>query len=148
MTDYNDINVSFTSLTPSADTEGCAIVQFDDNGKFAEAHAYGNFVEKIEGGMRLTRPDGSTITMQEGEITIENLLTKCVGIRDLSEIESLAVRTVDQLRIYRIDFFGGGHIEVVYTHDGQLLEYAGNNFGQRITNDNEVIVGARSSATL
>ncbi|MCW8275142.1 hypothetical protein IMF27_05020 [Pseudomonas sp. PCH199] len=140
MNNYDDITVTFTPLSPGDKVEGCAIVQFDDNGKFVEAHAFGNFAEKIEGGVRVTRPDGSTITMKNGDITIEDILAKSVGIRDLSEVKSFAVRTVDQTRIYCLDFFGGGYLEVVYSQDGQMLELTSQNLKQTLTNDNEIIV--------
>jgi hypothetical protein len=120
-------------------THGYFRPSLDDQGNFIEAHSYGNFVERIEGGVRITRPDGSTIIMIDGDITIENLVPKSVGIRDLSEIESFAVRTVDQTRIYRMDFFGGGHIEVAYSQDGKVMGFTGQNFNQTLTKDNEVI---------
>ncbi|MFS2200876.1 hypothetical protein [Pseudomonas sp. Pseusp3] len=62
--------------------------------------------------MKITRPDGATIIMNDGGVSIENLIPKSVGIRDLSHIESFTVRIEDQVRIYRMDFFGGGHVEV------------------------------------
>jgi hypothetical protein len=61
--------------------------------------------------------------MIDGEITIENLVPKSVGFRNLSEIESFAVRTVGQTRIYRVDFFGDGHIEVAYSQDGKVMGF-------------------------
>jgi hypothetical protein len=79
-------------------------ILLDDEGSFIEAHSYGTFVERIEGGVRVTCPDGSTIIMIDGEITIENIVPKSVGFWNLSEIESFVVQTVDQTRIYRLDF--------------------------------------------
>jgi len=136
----DDVTVTFTPASPGAETEGLSIVQFDAEGQFKEAHCFGNFAEKIDGGVRVFRPDGTTITMKDGSITIENLVPKLVGIRNLSEIESCAVKTVGQTRICRMDFFGGGHFEVVYSHDGKVIEYSGQNIYQTLTNDNEVIV--------
>jgi WD40 repeat protein len=142
----DDVTLTFNPSPPRPDVEGETIVQLDDQGHFIEAHSYGNFVERIEGGVRVTRPDGSTISMIDGELIIENLSPKSVGIQDLSEIESFLVRTVDEKRIYRIDFFGGGYIEVAYSKDGQVKGYSGRNFNQTLTKDNEIIVSRRSSA--
>ena len=89
--------------------------------------------------MRVTRPDGATISMIDGEITIENPVPKSVGIRDLSEIESFAVRTVNQTRIYRVDFLGDGHVEVTYSQDGKVLGVTGRNVNQTLNKDNEII---------
>jgi hypothetical protein len=72
MSKYDDIKVTLLPLPEGAELEGTSIVQFDEQGKFVEAHSFGNFVGKIEGGMRLIRPDGSTFTLKEGNITAEN----------------------------------------------------------------------------
>lgn len=109
---------------------------------------FGSVAEKIEGGMKITRPDGVTMIMHDGGgVTIENLIPKSVGIRDVSEIESFAVRTVEQTRICRIDFFGGGHVEIAYSQDGQVMGVNGQNLKQTITKDDEVIVSQGDSAS-
>lgn len=101
----DDVTIAFDSNPSEPELKGESIILLDEEGNFIEAHSYGNFVERIEGGVRVTRPDGVTISMIDGDITLENLVPKSVGIRDMSEIESFAVRTVDQTRIYRMDFF-------------------------------------------
>jgi len=143
----DDVTIAFDSIPPEPELVGEGIIQLDDDGNFIEAHSYGNFVERIEGGVRVTRPDGSTISMIDGDITIENLVPKLVGIRDLSEIETIAVRTVDQTRIYRMDFFSGGHVEVAYSQHGRVMGFSGRNFNQRLTIDNEVIVAQGHSVS-
>ncbi|WP_449105750.1 hypothetical protein [Pseudomonas mohnii] len=85
--------------------------------------------------------------MIDGEITIENLVPKSVGIRDLSEIKSFAVRTEDQRRIYRVDFLGDGHVEVMYSQDGKVLEVTGRNVNQTLTNDNEIMCSQGKSVS-
>ena len=97
--------------------------------------------------MKVTRPDGATMVMREGGVTIENIVPKSIGIRNLSEIESFAVRTQDQTRIYRVDFFGGGHVEVTYAQDGQVMEVTGQNLIHSLSKDNEIIVSQGDSAT-
>ncbi|MDD2102451.1 hypothetical protein [Pseudomonas putida] len=97
--------------------------------------------------MKVTRPDGATMVMRDGSVTIENLVPKSIGIRNLSEIESFAVRTQDQTRIFRIDFVGGGHVEVTYAHDGQVREVTGQNLQQTISKDNAIIVSQGDSST-
>jgi len=142
----DDITIAFDPTPPEAEVKGKSIVQLDSQGNFIEAHSHGSFVEKIEGGMRLTRPDGATMNLIDGNMTIENLVPKSVGILDLSDVESFAVRTVNKARIYRIDFFGGGHIEVAYSQDGQVLKYTGRSLKQTLTQDNEIIVSRLHAA--
>ena len=141
----DDVTIAFHPNPPGPEVEGESIILLDDEGKFVEAHSYGNFIERIEGGVRLTRPDGSTISMIDGEITIDNLVPKSVGIRDFSDIESFVVRTEEQTRICCVGFCGGGHIEVAYSQEGQVLGFRGRNFKQQLTKDNEIIVGRRDS---
>jgi len=143
----DDVTIAFDSAPSEPKLEGESIIQLDHDGNFIEAHSYGNFVERIEGGVRVTRPDGVTISMIDGDITIENLVAKSVGIRDLSEIESFEMRTVNETRIYRMDFLGGGHVEVTYLQDGQLLGVTGQNLKQTITKDHEVIFSQGNSAS-
>ena len=136
----DDVTITFDTAPPTPGVEGETIVQYDEQGMFKEAHSYGNFVEKIEGGVRVTRPDGVTISMVNGDTTIEHLMPKSVGIMDISEIESLTVRTVDQTRIYRMDFLEGGYIEVAYSQDGQVTGFTGRNIKQSLSQDNELMV--------
>lgn len=143
----DDITITFGPTPPDPGVEGESIILLDDQGKFTEAHSYGNFIERIEGGVRVIRPDGATISMIDGEIIIENLVPKSVGIRDFSDIESFTARTVDQTRICRMDFLGGGHIEVAYSQDGRVLGFQGQNFKHTLTKENEVLVGRRDSAS-
>lgn len=122
-------------------------LQLDDEGYVIGGKVQGHVIEKIEGGMKVTRPDGSTMVLQDGNVTIENIVPKSVGIQNLSEIESFAVRTQDQTRIYQLDFFGGGHAEVTYSQDGRVMEVTGQGFKQTITKDNEIIVSQGDSAS-
>ena len=46
----DDVTITFDTAPPTPGVEGETIVQYDEQGKFKEAHSYGNFVEKIEGG--------------------------------------------------------------------------------------------------
>ena len=78
--------------------------------------------------------------MVNGDTTIEHLMPKSVGIKDISEIESLAVLTVDQTRIYRMDFLEGGYIEVACSQDGQVTGFTGRNIKQSLNQDNELMV--------
>ena len=87
----DDVKITFGTAPSTPGVEGKSIVQYDNQGQFMEAHSYGNFVEKIEGGVRVFRPDGVTISIVDGDITMEHLIPKSVGIRDISEVESLTV---------------------------------------------------------
>ena len=136
----DDVTITFDTAPPTPGVEGETIVQYDEQGMFKEAHSYGNFVEKIEGGVRVTRPDGVTISMVDGDTTIEHLIPKSVGIKDISEVESLTVRTVDQTRIYRVEFFEGGHIEVGYSQEGDVMEFTGQHVSQTLSQNNDLMI--------
>ncbi|PAM82140.1 hypothetical protein CES87_21315 [Pseudomonas sp. ERMR1:02] len=143
----DDIKVTFGSTKQGAEAKGGSIVKLDDKGNFVEAHSYGNFVERVKGGLKVTRPDGATITMIDGGMTIRNLVPKSVGVRDLCEIKSFTVRTVGQVRICRTDFVDGGHVEVTYSQDNQVLAVAGQNIAKTLTKDDEIIVSQGVSAS-
>jgi hypothetical protein len=67
-----------------------------NKGNFIGGQVFGNLVEKVEGGIKITRPDGVKMIMHDvGGVTIENLIPKSAGVRNLSEIESLAVRCIE-----------------------------------------------------
>ena len=136
----DDVKITFGTAPSTPGVEGESIVLYDDQGQFREAHSYGNFVEKIEGGVRVFRPDGVTISIVDGDITMEHLIPKSVGIRDISEVESLTVRTVDETRIYRVEFFEGGHIEVVYSQEGDVMEFTGQNVSQTLSQNNDLMI--------
>ena len=104
------INVEFKAAPQGTETTaGDGYVQVDREGNFVGAQVSGGVVEKVEGGVEVTRPDGAIVFLHDaGNITIENLIPRSVGVEDLFEIESFAMRTVDQLRIYRVEYVGGG----------------------------------------
>ena len=143
------INVEFEAAPPGAETTADdGYVQVDREGNFVGAQVSGSVVEKVEGGMKVTRPDGARVFLHEaGYITIENMTPKSVGIEELFEIESFAMRTVDELRIYRVEYFGGGYVEVTYSPEGQVIGLIGHNIKQSISKDNEILVRQGDSAS-
>ncbi|MEB2626195.1 hypothetical protein [Pseudomonas sp. YuFO8] len=143
-----DDKITFEIHTPETEVPaGKSVLHLDDENNVLGGQVYGHVIEKIEGGMKVTRPDGATMVMRDGSVTIENLVPKSIGIRNLSEIESFAVRTQNHTRIFRMDFVGGGHVEVTYAHDGQVREVTGQNLQQTISKDNAIIVRQGDSST-
>ena len=142
------INVEFEAAPQGAETTADdGYVQVDREGNFVGAQISGCVVEKVEGCVKVTRPAGAIMFLDEaGHITVENMTTKSVGIENLFEIESFAMRTVDQLRIYRVEYFGGGYVEVTYSQEGQVIELIGYNIKQSISKDNEILVRQGDSA--
>jgi hypothetical protein len=143
------INVEFEAAPQGTETTaGDGYVQVDREGNFVGAQVSGGVVEKVEGGVKVTRPDGAIVFLHDaGNITIENMIPKSVGVEDLFEIESFAMRTVDQLRIYRVEYFGGGYVEVTYSQEGQVIGLIGHNIKQSISKDNEILVRQGDSAS-
>ena len=129
-------------------TVGESTVKVDTAGNFIGGEAFGNVMEKIEGGMKITRPDGSVMIMHDaGGITIENLTPKTVGVKNLADIVSYAVRQENELHIHRVEFINGGHVEVSYAANGSVVGCSGHNLSQTINKDNEILYGTGDSAS-
>lgn len=127
---------------------GEATVRVDNSGNFMGAEVFGNVMEKVEGGMKITRPDGSVMMVHdEGGVTIEKLTPKSVGIKNLADIASHVVREDGQLRIHRIEFVNGGYFEVSYAPNGAVVGCSGHNLSQSINKDNEILYEAGDSAS-
>lgn len=123
-------------------------VQLDHQGNFVGATAFGNVLAVVDGEMRITRPDGSVMIINEtGGVTIQNLMPKSVGIQDLSKVESYVVQEKAEGVVHRVDFVGGGHLEATYTQTGAFVKLSGNNIVQSINNDNEILVSQGNSAS-
>ena len=123
-------------------TVGDSTVKLDDAGNLLGAEAFGNVIEMIGGGVKVTRPDGSAIVMNEqGDISFENLVPKSVGVKSLADVVSHTIRADGQLRIHRIEFTNGGHVEVTYTPEGNFVRSAGFNISQSISKDSEILYG-------
>lgn len=132
-------------------TIGDSKVQVDSQGQLIGAQAFGNIIECVDGGIKVTRPDGSTMTLdKDGKTTIEDLTPKSIGIKDLAEIELYTVTVSDQSRIHRIDFVNGGNCEVSYTPSGTFSSLSGSNVQQSINKDNEILIsqGEKASGTV
>ena len=147
-----DTDVEFEPSAEGAEfTIGEHKVQVDSQGQLIGAQAFGNTFEKVDGGMKITRPDGSSMTMHEnGEVTVANLIPKSIGIKDLSEVESCSVQATGHTRTHRITFVNGGHVEVIYGPDGKFSSLSGNNIQQSISKDNEILLsqGNKASGTV
>lgn len=124
-------------------------VKLDKEGNFVGAEAFGNIMEKIEGGMKITRPDGSVMIMHDsGGVSIEKLVPESVGIKNLAEVESYEIRETDEGRVHRVNFVGGGHVETTYLENGTFVSLSGNNVLQSISNKNEILISqGTASAT-
>ena len=129
-------------------TAGDSTVKLDREGNFIGAEAFGNVMEKVEGGMKITRPDGSVMLVHDtGGVTIENLTPKSVGVKSLADIASYVVRQEGQLSIHRIEFVNGGHVEVSYAPNGAVTGCSGHNISQTISKDNEILYGTGDSSS-
>jgi hypothetical protein len=61
-----------TDPQETEEAEGVCKIQVDQEGNFVGAHAYDYVVEKVEGGMKLIRPDRITMYMHDaGGVTID-----------------------------------------------------------------------------
>ncbi|MNT73978.1 hypothetical protein D3C72_2127420 [compost metagenome] len=59
---------------------GKSVLHLDDENNVLGGQVYGHVIEKIEGGMKVTRPDGATMVMRDGSVTIENLVPKSIEL--------------------------------------------------------------------
>ena len=144
-----DTDFEFEQLADGAEISAAGTkVQIDNNGDFVSAKAFGNLMEKTADGMRITRPDGSTMTIHDdGSISVDNLIPKSVGIRDLSEIESYTIQNSAQGQLHKILFVNGGSLEVIYTNEGKFASLSGQNIQQTVTNDNEIFLSQGNKTT-
>jgi len=121
-------------------------VKIDKNGQLVGAEAFGNKIEKIDGGMKVTRADGvATIMHDDGNVTIENLVPKSVGITSLGDIESYSIRPTDDTLVHRIEFKNGGHVEVTYRSNGDVAGFSGSKINQNISADSEIMISSATS---
>lgn len=129
-------------------TVGESKVQLDNNGNIVGAQAFGTHMERVEGGMKITRPDGSVMIMHDsGGVTMQNLTPKSVGIKDLTQVKSHSVDETAEGCVHRIDFVGGGYFETTYSKIGIFVSMTGNNVSQSINNENEILVGQGTAAS-
>ena len=142
-TKIGDTGLEFEQLAEGGEfTAGETKVQVDSRGGLIGAQAFGNVIERTADGMKITRPDGSTMIMREdGGLSIQNITPKSVGIKDLADVESYTVRTDDQGSTHKINFVTGGHVEVNYAPDGKFTSLSGSNVQQSINVDNEILLG-------
>jgi hypothetical protein len=101
----DNTEVEFESETHEAEeTERCNI-HLDQEGNYIGTQACEYLVEKVEGGLKLIRPDRITMFLRNTvAVSIENLIGKLAGTQDSSAIESIKVQAVDQFPVHRKDF--------------------------------------------
>lgn len=116
-------------------------IHVDDQGNFISGEAHGNKIEQVSEGIKITRPSGMQLMMNDdGSIT---LLTppKSVGIRDLSEVKSYTIEKNGDGPIHHIEFLSGGNAQVAFTTDGQFKDISGTKLMQCINKDDELLLG-------
>jgi hypothetical protein len=139
--------VGDTDIELEAGPTGVELTMDGQKVRFDQA-AFDNTMEKVDGGMRITRPDGVALVMwNDGNVTIENLTPTSLGIKNLAEVKSYSIQTVNQVNVHRVEFAGGGYIEVSYAQSGAVLGLSGHNIFQSINADREILIGQGKSAT-
>ncbi|WP_338799561.1 hypothetical protein V9K81_08875 [Pseudomonas monteilii] len=122
-------------------TSGQSTVKLDGEGKLIGAQAFGNTVERIEGGLIITRPNGAKIKMgDDGEVTLLTVPSS-VGILDVSTVASYTVRADGENIIHTVSFAGGGHAQITYCRE-QVVAISCHQVRQRINDDNELFIEA------
>ena len=74
-----------------------------------------------------------------GMVATVNTIRK-VGISNLCEIESHAIRRIANSTSHFVRFVGGGDLRFAFTDKGELLELSGHRISFNITQDGEVDV--------
>lgn len=115
-------------------------VQVDAQGRLIGAEAYGNVIKKVDGGMLITRPNGSQFLM--GDDGTQKMLTmpKSVGIRDIINVASYTVSTNGESSTHCVTFKDGGYANVQYTLDGQISGFSGHHLSQSLNDENEMLI--------
>jgi hypothetical protein len=122
-------------------TVGESKVKLDGNGNMIGAEAFGNVLEKVEGGMLITRPNGTQIQMNDdGGYTLVTP-PKSVGIKDFSKVVGYTISTDVNASVHSITFSDGGYAHITYDANGKFVGISGHHLSQSINNDNEMFVG-------
>lgn len=124
-------------------TVGESKVKVDAQGSLIGADVFGTQMEKVEGGMLITRPNGTKFLMgDDGGYT---LMTppKAVGISDISKVASytIGVDGDGPGSIHRITFGDGGYANISFTGEGEFAGLSGHHLKQTFTEENELFIG-------
>jgi hypothetical protein len=120
---------------------GESTVRVNAKGELMGAEAFGNQIEVIEGGFRVTRADGSVFTVIDGSIEMTNFSPKKVGLSDLSQVASYTITNTEQGSVHRAQFVKGGCAEVTYDVNGKVISCnCDGGSGMTINKDNEVLL--------
>ena len=115
-------------------------IKVDGQGRLVGAEAFGNTIQKVEGGMLITRANGSQFLM--GDDGNQSLLTmpKSIGIRDMSNVASYTISKNSDGSTHRVTFEDGGYANVEYTLDGKIAGFSGHHLSQSLNEENEMLV--------
>ena len=107
----------------------------------------GNTIEKLDdGSTRITTPDGRTFSVDKDGNTNVNLPTiQKVSIDNIIDLKSHIIMRDGNQTMHNIELLDGGTVKLVFTTDGQLVEFSGKGIRQSITKNNEVIIKSLSS---
>ncbi|HBC9521031.1 TPA: hypothetical protein KFM62_005105 [Escherichia coli] len=115
----------------------------DNEGQIIDGVAYGNQIEKFDGGVVVTRPDGSKITMfDDGGMNLEHFTPKSIGINSLSEVIGYSIERTDTYCTHKIELINDGYAEITYSPLGEFLEMSGSKIKNTINKENELYICA------
>lgn len=108
----------------------------------------GNKIEQLpDGSMKITTPDGRVIVMdQDGNIKVDLSSIQRVGFENIFDLKTYVIMREGDLTVHKAEFHDGGHVKIIYTAQGKLVEFSANKIGQTITKENEIIIRSHTAA--
>ena len=119
-----------------------------EEAKMDEIEFKGNKIERLtDGGMKITTPEGKILVMdRDGNVRIDLRSIKRVGFENIFDIKTYVIMREGDLTVHKAEFHDGGHVKIVYTAQGKLIEFSSHKIGQTITKENEIIIRSHTAA--
>jgi len=112
-----------------------------------ETDKNGNLIQKLDNGdTKITTPEGRVFLVDKNgntNINLPNIQKICLD--NLVDLRSHVIMRNDNKTSHNIEFLDGGLVKIVFTTDGQLIEFSATNIRQTITKDNAIVIKSYSS---
>lgn len=124
-------------------TSGDTRVVVNGEGQIVSAEAFGSNIQKVEGGMLVTRPNGFQMIMKDNGGFQLVTPPSSVGIEDLSKVIGYEVVDHGDRKVHQVRFADGGHANISFAANGDFAGLDGEKMGMQINNDNQLMVGSK-----
>lgn len=91
-----------------------------------------------DGGKTIRLPNGSIITMRNGDISMTLPEIVAVGIKNLGEVASHAITPIYGSKSHVVHFINGGLLQFSYNDQGEVIDLLSENLIGKLKNGNEM----------